>query len=123
MNARLPLSGKDLEEYHRHTREEMEAAKQSSQEELSSSSSSDESEDDAMEVDHSKLHQKKTAKHDFIRSEEKKHKQNFFKAAPKAHLMFPCHVEERKFDDYGEPIRLVYSYSFPSTRLVAIRVA
>ncbi len=29
MNARLPLSGKDLEEYHRHTREEMEAAKQS----------------------------------------------------------------------------------------------
>lgn len=41
-----------------------------SQEELSSSSSSDESEDDAMEVDHSKLHQKKAAKHDFIRSEE-----------------------------------------------------
>ena len=41
-----------------------------SQEELASSSSSDESEDDAMEVDHSKLHQKKTAKHDFIRSEE-----------------------------------------------------
>ena len=29
MNARLPLSGKDLEEYHRHTREEKEAAKQS----------------------------------------------------------------------------------------------
>lgn len=39
-----------------------------SQEELSSSS--DESEDDAMEVDHSKLHQKKGTKHDFIRSEE-----------------------------------------------------
>ena len=40
-----------------------------SQEEQSSSSS-DESEDDAMEVDHSKLHQKKGTKHDFIRSEE-----------------------------------------------------
>lgn len=103
MNKRVPLEGLELDEHYREMyeieKEKQDRIKKSKElESIDESSSSDD--DNALNIDTSVP----SGKHDLMKIQE--NKSRFFKHAKKQFPMFPYKEEQKKWDDYGEFIKI-----------------